>query len=132
MTTRHTWHEIGAVDEFDEEEPRGVIAGGFALAVFRQGDEFFALRDLCSHEVAPLSEGFIEDGCVECPLHQGMFDLRTGDAVKEPCTEPVQTYPVRVVGEMVEVCVEPRVDANAMAGPEPALDREVPHHHQVF
>ena len=130
MSTRHTWHEVGSVDEFDEEEPRGVIAGGVAIAVFRQGDEFFALRDLCTHEVAPLSEGFIEDGCVECPLHQGMFDLRTGEAVKEPCIEPVQTYPVRVVGDMVEVCVEPRADAEAMVGPEPS--REVPHHQQVF
>jgi anthranilate 1,2-dioxygenase ferredoxin component len=129
MTT-HTWHEVGAVDEFDEEEPRGVIAGGIAIAVFQVGDEFFALRDLCTHEVAPLSEGFIEDGCVECPLHQGMFDLRTGEAVKEPCIEPVQTYPVRVVGDQVEVCVDQPAATQARVGPEPS--RDVPHHHQVF
>jgi anthranilate 1,2-dioxygenase ferredoxin subunit len=123
-----TWHEIGTVDEFDEEEPRGVVAGGVGIAVFRVGDEFFALRDVCSHEIAPLSEGFIEDGCVECPLHQGLLDLRTGEPRKEPITEPVQTYPARVVNGQVEVCVEPQAGAEQTA----AEQHEIPHHQQVF
>ena len=122
-----TWHEVGPVDSFEEDEPHGVVTGGVGIAIFRVGDEFFALRDMCTHEVAPLSEGFVEDDCVECPLHQGMFDLRTGEPRKEPCVEPVQTYPVRVIDGQVEVCVDP-----ILAAVEPEPSREVPHHQQVF
>jgi anthranilate 1,2-dioxygenase ferredoxin subunit len=100
-----TWHDVGAADEFVEDEPRAVLAGGIPIAVFRVGDELFALYDLCTHETAPLSEGFVENGCVECPLHQGLFDLRTGEARREPCVEAVQTYPLRIVDGRVEIQV---------------------------
>ncbi len=99
------WHDVGAADEFVEDEPRAVLAAGIPIAVFRVGDELFALHDLCTHETAPLSEGFVENGCVECPLHQGLFDLRTGEARKEPCIEAVKTYPLRVMDGRVEIQV---------------------------
>ena len=53
------------------------------------------------------SDGYVEDGCVECPLHQGTFDLRTGAPCKAPVTEPVRSFPVRVVAGRVEVGVIP-------------------------
>ncbi|CAG2157603.1 Anthranilate 1,2-dioxygenase ferredoxin subunit [Cupriavidus yeoncheonensis] len=104
-----TWHDVGAADEFVEDEPRAVEAAGLSIAVFRVGEELFALHDLCTHERVPLSEGFVEDGCVECPLHQGLFDLRTGEARKAPCTTPVQTYPVQVSEGRVRIQVLPPV-----------------------
>src|SRR4051812_30738631 len=99
------WHDIGTPEDFVEDEPKATVAGGVAVAVFRVGEEIFALRDLCTHATARLSEGFVEDGCVECPLHQGLFDLRTGEARKEPCTEDVQSFSVRQNGGRVEVRV---------------------------
>ncbi len=101
------WHDVGAADDFEPDEPRGVVAAGVAIAICRAGDELFALADSCTHEVARLSEGFIEDGCIECPLHQGTFDLRTGEARKAPCVDPVQVYPTRIVGGRLEVQVLP-------------------------
>jgi anthranilate 1,2-dioxygenase ferredoxin subunit len=59
----------------------------------------------CTHERVPLSEGFVENGCVECPLHQGLFDIRTGQARKAPCVTPVRTYPLRIVDGRVEINV---------------------------
>lgn len=101
------WHDVGGTDEFVEDEPRAVDAAGVSIAVFRVGEELFALHDLCTHERVPLSEGFVEDGCVECPLHQGLFDLRTGEPRKAPCVTPVQTYPVRVADGRVQIQVLP-------------------------
>ena len=83
-TTGHTcaaWHDVG--------EPDGL----------------YALYDLCTHGAAKLSDGYVEDGCVECPLHQGTFDIRTGAPCKAPVTEAVRTFPVRVVAGRVEVGV---------------------------
>lgn len=101
------WHDVGGADDFIEDEPHAVVAAGVAIAVFRVGDDVFALHDLCTHERVPLSEGFVEDGCVECPLHQGLFDLRTGEARKAPCVTPVQTYPVQVRDGRVLIQVLP-------------------------
>ncbi|MEO3973656.1 non-heme iron oxygenase ferredoxin subunit [Streptomyces sp. CAU 1734] len=54
-----------------------------------------ALRDSCSHEGAPLSEGEVEDGTVECPWHFSRFCLRTGEALDLPATDPVEMFRVR-------------------------------------
>ncbi|WP_412542901.1 bifunctional 3-phenylpropionate/cinnamic acid dioxygenase ferredoxin subunit [Longispora sp. K20-0274] len=66
------------------------------VAVFCEGGEFFALDDTCTHEEASLSEGFVEDGCVECPLHASRFSLRTGEVVADPATRPVRAHLVEV------------------------------------
>jgi nitrite reductase/ring-hydroxylating ferredoxin subunit len=98
-----TWQDVGATEEFQDDEPRAVTVAGEPVAVVRTGGAFFAVHDICTHEVARLSEGFVEDGCIECPLHQGLFDLRTGAARKAPCVTPVRVYGTRVQAGRVEV-----------------------------
>lgn len=102
-TVEPVWHDVGEAEDFYEEAGQAVVAGGIAIAIFRLGDELFALRDLCSHGAALLSDGYVENGCVECPLHQGLFDIRTGAHQCAPLTEPVRTFPVRIVDGRVEV-----------------------------
>ena len=80
-----------------------VVAGGRRLALFRLGDEVFALGDRCSHAEASLAEGEVFGGTVECPLHGAVFDLRTGAALTLPATCPVAAYPAEVVGGEVFV-----------------------------
>jgi nitrite reductase/ring-hydroxylating ferredoxin subunit len=82
---RQGGHCIGAAVECD----------GLMLAVFRVGDEYFALDDTCSHEYSRLSEGEILDGEVYCPKHGSRFDLRTGEVRGLPATRPVNTYAVK-------------------------------------
>ena len=74
-----------------------------AIGVVREGGEVFALRDVCSHEEVPLSEGEVYDHTVECWLHGSCFDLRTGASTGPPATKPVPTYPVKVDGGDVYV-----------------------------
>lgn len=100
------WHVVGATDDFTEDEPVAVVAANKPIAMFRLGEELFALHDLCTHGHARLSEGYVEDGCVECPLHQGLVDIRTGAPKCAPIVEAVRSYPVRVVDGKVEIHVE--------------------------
>ncbi len=65
--------------------------------------EFFALGDLCTHEEASLSEGMVIGDELECPLHGGAFEIRTGKPAALPVVVPAQTYRVRVVGDDVQV-----------------------------
>lgn len=99
------WQTIGMLDDFSEGEPVAMVAGNRPVAIFRLGDEVFGLHDLCSHGHARLSEGYVEDGCVECPLHQGLVDIRTGAPRCAPITEPVQCFPIRIVDGHVEIQV---------------------------
>jgi len=74
-----------------------------AIAVFRVGDEFFAVDDLCTHAGASLSEGEVVDCQLYCPAHSGKFDLRTGRALEFPATEDLRSYTVVLSGDSVLV-----------------------------
>jgi 3-phenylpropionate/trans-cinnamate dioxygenase ferredoxin subunit len=75
------------------------------VGVYNCGGELFAIEDRCSHDDGPLCEGdWDEDLCrVVCPRHGSMFELSTGRPVTLPATEPVATYPVRVVDGAIVV-----------------------------
>ena len=77
--------------------------GALPIALFRIDGVLHALHDLCSHGAARLSEGFIEGACVECPLHQGLVDIATGQPRSAPITDPVRSFAVREVEGRVEV-----------------------------
>jgi 3-phenylpropionate/trans-cinnamate dioxygenase ferredoxin component len=77
-----------------------------AVAVVRDGDDWYAVYDECSHAAVPLSEGDVEGNLIECWLHGSQFDMRTGKPTSLPATEPVAIYPVRVEGDDVLVDVE--------------------------
>ena len=73
-----------------------MTVGRYTVAIAREGEEFFALQDECSHAAVPLSEGEVSDCTIECWLHGSTFDLRTGKPTVLPATEPVATFPVEL------------------------------------
>ena len=75
------------------------------MAVVRDGEDWYAIHDECSHAAIPLSEGDVEGCEIECWLHGSSFDLRTGKPTGPPATEPVAIYPVKVDGDDVLVDV---------------------------
>ena len=87
-----------ASSEVPADRPvRVVIAGYEPLAVSRLGDEFFVTEDTCTHGNGSLSMGRLVDGNeIRCPVHRGTFDVRTGKAVKYPCTEPLMIFPTEL------------------------------------
>ena len=97
------WVRAAARSELVQDDVVAVEVEGRELALYCVGDEVLATDNLCTHGNARLSEGFLIDDCIECPLHQGQFDVRTGRPMCEPVTEAVRTYPVRVADGDVEV-----------------------------
>ena len=74
-----------------------------AIAVFRIGDEYYALDDVCTHDGGPLAEGFIEGDEIECPRHGARFNIKTGAVLCLPATAPVNTYPLRIEDGEIQV-----------------------------
>jgi 3-phenylpropionate/trans-cinnamate dioxygenase ferredoxin subunit len=89
------WHEVPGAEALGEEEVIGATVAGKPVAVCRSGGRLHALHNVCTHQFALLSDGYVEDGGIECPLHQGRFDLASGAPLCPPVTQPVRVYPVK-------------------------------------
>lgn len=99
------WVDVAARDELEDDDVIKVDASGKSIAVFLVDSRYYAIDDGCTHELASLSEGYLEDTVIECPLHQGAFCIKTGRALHAPAEDPVTTYEVEVRGNRIFVRV---------------------------
>ena len=97
------FYEIAPVEELPNGERLFVELGDTPIAIFNIADEFYAIRDQCSHEDLEIGEGEVEDHALICPHHGARFDLRTGKALTLPAVEDIPVYPVRVREGMIEL-----------------------------
>jgi len=99
---------VASVSEVPPGQMIAVIADGNELLLANVGGQYFALSNICSHEWAYLSEGWLKEDSleVECPLHEGRFDLRTGTVTALPPDEPVPSYEVKVEGDDILVATK--------------------------
>ena len=104
--------DVAALDEIPELGVLGVDGpGGRAICLVRFGGAVAAFDDECTHQAFPLSAGDVRpDGTLECVWHGARFDCLTGAVRREPATDPLMPYPVRVDGG--RVFVGPRGDAS--------------------
>lgn len=82
-----------------------VEAAGTVYAVAKSGGDIFVLADQCTHGPGKLSEGTVLGSELECPFHQGRFDLRRGRPTYPPCTEAVRTWTATV--KAGEIFIDP-------------------------
>src|SRR5699024_12803150 len=96
--------DIGAVEDFPIEEGVYIgheVTGGEPIAVFRTDDGIYALQDRCTHGNYSLSEGWAEDGAVECPKHASSFCLANGKVLNLPATADAATHQAETVAGRV-------------------------------
>ena len=90
------WTQATEEDWVAEGEAFGLQLAGRDIALYRVDGSVFATDDACTHGPGRLCEGFLEGHEIECPLHQGRFDIRDGRATGAPCAQAVRSYPVRI------------------------------------
>lgn len=95
--------KVATKSEIPDGERLLVEAEDRLVILFRVGDDFYCLDDVCTHDGGTLSDGK-HDGCViKCPRHGAEFDIRTGEAKCMPATEPTAVHEVKVDGEDILV-----------------------------
>jgi nitrite reductase (NADH) small subunit/3-phenylpropionate/trans-cinnamate dioxygenase ferredoxin subunit len=109
------------VSELGQGESRAIEVGGKLVAVFRDGEGYHAIDDVCPHMGASLSGGYVEGGVVTCPWHAWRFRLADGAWADYPKIK-IGCYAVRVVGDEIQV----EVPAPPAAGPNPKGDTSCP------
>ncbi len=85
---------VDVEDDYDDYE---------ILIAHVANDDFYAIDDLCTHDNGPLGDCDLDGTTVECPRHGAKFDVRDGSALTMPAIVPVSTYPVRVVGDDIQI-----------------------------
>jgi len=90
------WVEAAKAADFADGDVRGVEIGDVPIAIYQIEGAFYATDNVCTHAFALLSDGFLDDCTIECPLHAGRFDIRSGKALGRPVTRDLKTYPVKI------------------------------------
>lgn len=100
------WIDAAAQDAVPQDDVIGLIVEGRDIALYGVDGEVFATDNLCTHGHARLCDGFLDGHEIECPLHQGKFDVRSGQPTCAPVTTAVRSYPVRIEGGRVWLALD--------------------------
>lgn len=100
------WLKACQVNDIQLDEVKKITLKNRVIAIYNLEDGFYATDDVCTHAVASLSDGYVEDGFIECPLHAGKFCIRTGKAQGMPVTKDIQTFQLKIENEDVFVCFD--------------------------
>lgn len=94
---------VAGVGDVPPGEMMIVEIDGEEVAIANVAGNFYAFQNECTHRGGPLWEGILMDDIVECPFHGGKFNVRTGEVVESPPSEPLATYSVQLDGDDINV-----------------------------
>jgi nitrite reductase/ring-hydroxylating ferredoxin subunit len=100
-------------DEVSEHTPAKAEIAGEQVAVFKVGGSYYVTQNMCTHGPGELCEGFVEGDEVECPFHQGRFNIITGAPTLPPCTVPLRIWDAVVREGRIYASANPRNDKTA-------------------
>ena len=92
------WIDTVAFDEIDDEDVARFDHAGRTFAIYRVKGQVYASDGLCTHEQVHLCDGLVMGHVIECPKHNGRFDVRDGRPLGAPVCEKLATYPAKVDG----------------------------------
>lgn len=95
------WINACAFDDIDDEDVRRFDHAGQTYAVYRVEDQVYATDGLCTHEKIHLCDGLVMEHVIECPKHNGRFDIRNGRPLGAPVCVALKTYPAKVEGGQI-------------------------------
>jgi nitrite reductase/ring-hydroxylating ferredoxin subunit len=105
MSEKH-WQQVARLQDLSPGVMIAIEVDGRDIALYRlESGEVYATDNICTHGFARLTEGFLDDDIVECPLHAGQFNVRTGEGLCAPIMENLKTFELRVSEDVVYLCV---------------------------
>jgi nitrite reductase (NADH) small subunit len=94
--------KVASLSQLAVGTAKGVEVEGKSIALFNVKGKVYATDNTCLHQGGPLGEGMLEDDVVTCPWHMWQYNVRTGENLEDSVLK-VDTYPIRVSGDDVEV-----------------------------
>lgn len=103
MNDSARWHDVASLADFAASDVIAVDVDRRQIAIYLVAGEVFATDNHCTHGEARLCDGFLEGHEIECPHHQGRFDIRSGAATAPPAHTALACYPAKL--ENGRVCL---------------------------
>lgn len=97
------WKDVIPAAELEKNWVTRVQYGQRLIAIYDTPTGLYASLALCNHGGADLCDGYFDGHIIECPLHQGAFDVRNGKAICAPATRKMMTFETRIDAGMVQV-----------------------------
>lgn len=98
-----SWITIAEDSEIPEGGRKAIVLDRQPILLFKTEGIYYAVQNLCTHEALPLTEGLLENHTLVCPFHGASFCIKTGEVLSPPAFMPLETYPVRVHEQKVQV-----------------------------
>ena len=95
--------QIAPISELPSGERLFVDVGDISIVIFNIADNYYAIKDQCSHEDLEIGDGDLEGHDLSCPHHGAHFDVRTGKVLSLPAVNDIPAYPVRIRDGMIEI-----------------------------
>jgi nitrite reductase/ring-hydroxylating ferredoxin subunit len=106
MAEAGDWVTVAQRKALSEGEVLGVEVSGKPIALYNLDGTLYATDNLCTHAFAFLSDGWVDGDVIECPLHAGRFEIKTGKGLGPPIPCDIKTYKVRLAGDDIQVQFE--------------------------
>jgi naphthalene 1,2-dioxygenase system ferredoxin subunit len=103
MKESENWMTVADRASVGPDSVVAVKAGDLDIALYNIEGQFYATSNVCTHAHALLSDGWLDGDVIECPLHGGRFEVKTGKGLGAPITCDLKTFPVRVEGNAIQV-----------------------------
>lgn len=112
MSEDGNWVAVASAADVAEGDMLAVQVNGNSLALYHVDGQWFCTENICTHAYALLTDGWLDEHVIECPLHNGQFDIRTGKGLCEPIEADIATFPVRVADGQVLVALPQSFDSS--------------------
>ena len=97
------WVLVGSKDQIELEDVLRFDYENRTFCIYQLEDGYYATDGICTHEAVHLEDGLVMDGEIECPMHQGRFDIKTGKAISAPVCIDILTYPVKIEADSIYI-----------------------------
>ena len=97
------WVYVCESSEIDFEDLKRFDHQNKTYCIYNIKDCFFATDGMCTHEDVHLEDGLVTDNEIECPMHQGIFNIKTGKVIQDPPCDDLRTYPIKVENNKIYI-----------------------------
>ena len=100
------WYFVKNTDGIEDEDVIRFDHEDKTFCIYKLEDGFYATDGICTHEAVHLEDGLVMDDEIECPMHQGAFNIKSGKAISPPACDDLKTYPVKVEENKIYIQID--------------------------
>ena len=104
--TNENWIYVCEADSIEVEDLKRFDHEKDTYCIYRLEDGYYATDGNCTHEEFHLEDGLVTEDEIECPMHQGIFNIKTGKVIQDPPCDDLKTYPIKIESDKIYIDIE--------------------------